>query len=172
MSITLTPEQIPPSIVAALIARLRRFTNITALCGDEVVDVRQRAGTPGSMTVRRISTKLEANVKGRAWTGHALVVNGAGGGGADPWVPIAGPNIDVLCYGVSREEAERLERLVVAALEPTDHRDNGFVEGDCAVADVHRVTGPLAFFDRDNQAHVRALSFEVQHWLIPAEVAV
>lgn len=170
MSITLDAAAIPPSIVAALIARLRSVTDIMALCPDEVVAVRERDGAAGSLTVRRVSDKLEANQKGRAWTGHALVVTPAGGDGRDVWVPTAVPTIDVLCHGVSRGAADLLARVVLAALEPTDHRDNGFVQGDCAVADIRQIGNAQSFFDRDNQAHVRALSFAVTHWLIPAEV--
>lgn len=170
MSITLTDAQIPPSIVAALIARLRDCTNIMALCPDEAVAVRQRDGSAGTMTVRRVSHKLEANQKGRAWTGHALVVKAAGGDGRDPWVPIAAPTIDVLCHGVSRIEAERLALVVMALLEPVDGRDNGFVQGDCAVTDVHQIADAAEFFDRDNQAHIRALQFAATYWLVPAEV--
>lgn len=170
MSITLTDAQIPPSIVAALVARLRDFVQIMQLCPDETVAVRQRDGSAGTMLVKRVSHQLEANQKGRAWTGHALVVKAAGGDGRDPWVPLAAPTIDVLCHGVSRLAAERLALVVVGALEPVDYRDNGFVQGDCAVADVHQIAGAAEFFDRDNQAHIRALQFAATYWLIPAEV--
>lgn len=166
MSITLDPTEIAPSVVNAVIDRLRSFTNVMALCPDESVTVRHRDNTTGTMPVRRVADHLEANVKGRAWTGHAIVVRVSSGGSPD--YAFGNPTIDCLCYGVSRHEATRLAEVVKAALEPKGFaRDYGFVEGDCAVTDIQQIAEIAPFFDRENQAFVRALSFEVVYGLSP-----
>lgn len=158
MSVTLTSAQIVPDHVAAVVARLRRFTNLTALCPDETV---------GNRTVRRIAARLQAVPDQDGWTGHAIVVQDAGGGGADPDTPLDAPRIDCLCYAATGYEAARLARLVVSALVPVGRRGAAFTEAQCRIGDVRQVTGLVPIYDREVRAHVRAVSFELLKKQVP-----
>lgn len=162
MSITLATDQIPPDVIGAIVARLRRVTNLMALCPDEVI---------GGRTIRRVSGRLAAIPGAKGWTGHAVVVRPAGGDGPEQWVPFANPNIDCLCYGATEYEAQRVAWLVAAALEPVERAGFGFVEGDCAVTDIHQIAEPVGFYDRENSAFVRAVSFTVRYGLVPVGAA-
>ena len=65
----------------------------------------------------------------------------------------------------------RVAWLVAAALEPVERAGFGFVEGDCAVTDIHQIAEPVGFYDRENSAFVRAVSFTVRYGLVPVGAA-
>lgn len=162
MSITLAPTEIIPDHIAAVVARLRRFTNVMDLCPDEVI---------GERTIKRVSANLAAITAQRLWTGHAVVVVPAGGDGDDPSVPLARVRFDAICYGTTGYEAARLARIVSSALTPLSRRGSAFTQAECRLSDVLRLTEPLDLGqDRENQAHRRAVSFEATKKLTPVGV--
>lgn len=161
-TITLTAEQVPPDYVAALVARLRRFTNLLTLCADQTYTVTGR-----TKKVKRIAAELQAIPEAKGWQGHAVVVKDAGGYGPDPAVPFDTPRVDCLCYGSTGLEAAKVARLVVAALDPVSRYGRGFTEVECAVQDVRQVSGLLPLYDKGNRAHVRAVTFEVRYCQVP-----
>jgi hypothetical protein len=171
MSITIPATEIIPDHVAAVVARLRRFTNVTDLCPDETVAVTKRDGTAGTMLLKRVSANMEAVTLLQAWTGHAVVVNPSGGLGDDPYVPLGRPRFDCLCYGTNGYEAARLARVVASVLVPVGRRGSAFTEAQCRLSDVQQVSDIINLgIDRENQAHRRVVSFEATKKLIPVGV--
>jgi hypothetical protein len=166
VSITLTSAQIPPDHIGAIIARLRRVTNLMALCPDQTY-----TSPDGPRTVKRISGELAAIPEGKDWKKRAVVVLDAGGPGAEYGVPFATSRVDCLCYAATGLKAAEVANLVIAALEPVERHGFGFVEANCAVTDVHQISGVTRLYDRENKQHVRAVSFEVRYAQVPAEVA-
>ncbi len=140
----------PPDHVAAIIARLRSFPELLALCADD------RDGT------KRIGGQMRALPGDPArWTGHALIVQDAGGFGPDPSVPLDTPRIDVLAYGKTGLEASRAARLALGALVPATRVAQAFTAAGCRIIDIRRVSGLLPLYDREIGVHIRAISFEV-----------
>lgn len=147
----------PPDHVSAVIARLRWFADLLALCPDDA------DGTP------RIAGRMKALPGDPArWTGHALIVQDAGGFGPDPDVPRDAPRIDVLAYGSTGLEAARAARLCSGALVPASRRGVAFTAAGCRILDVQRVSGLTAFYDDRLTAHVRAVTYQ----LLKSEVPV
>lgn len=160
--LTIDQANVPPDHVAALVARLRRFAAIMALCPDETV---------GGRTVKRVAARLQAIPGADGWAGHAVVVQDAGGLGPDRCEPFDTPRVACLCYGSTGYEAMTVARTVVAALDPVDRTaGHGFTEAGCAVVDVWQVGGIAPTYDRENKAHVRVATFLVRKCQI-AQVA-
>lgn len=160
--LTIDAANIPPDHIAAIVARLRRFTPIMALCPDE--------GT-GRGLVKRVSARLQVvTPPSEDWQGHAIVVAEAGGLGPDLCEPFDTPRVYCHCYGSTGLEAAKVARTVIAALEPVARRGYGFTEAGCAITDVHQVGGVAPRFDAENRAHVRTATFLVRKCQI-AQVA-
>lgn len=163
MSITIAPTDIYPDHVAAVIARLRRVTDLMALCPDETI---------GGRTVRRISGALQAVPTQKGWEKHAIVVQDGVGQAGDLTVPRSRPQVDCVCYAASGYEANRVARLVAAALCPASRRVEAFTEANCRIVDVFWVAGPIAAgYDAENKAHRRVVSFELDKSDLPVGVS-
>lgn len=146
MSITIDAEFIPPDHVAAVVARLRQFTNIMSLCGDITVNGAVR---------KRVSGEFHPTEKPRHW----ITVLDAGGFPAE--MPLDRPRVSIYHYASSGVEAARLSRLVQAALTPLYRQDTFFVAADCVVTDVQRATGliPLTMQPPLTAWHCRVVDY-------------
>lgn len=141
-----------PDHIGAVIARLRSFPELLALCPDE---------TRGPKTIRRIGGAMDPLADPDHWTGHALIVRDAPGGGEDLYVPLSTPRIDLWAYGSTGYEASRAARLALAALVPPSRRGLAFTGAHCRIIDVRRLSGFVPLYDARIQAHVRIVTYEL-----------
>jgi hypothetical protein len=142
-----------PDHVGAVIARLRSFPELLALCPNE---------TSGGKTIKRISGEMQA-IPGdpEQWTGHALIVIDAPGGSEDDGVPFGMAYVDVLAYGSTGLEASKAARLAGAALVPPSRRGLAFTAAHCRITDVKRVSGFVAVYDDRIRAHTRIATYRL-----------
>ncbi len=141
-----------PDHIGAVIARLRSFGDLLAFCPDE---------TRGSKTIRRIGGEMQPLADPDHWTGHALIVLDAPGGGEDLYVPLSTPHIDVWAYGSTGLEASRAARLALSALVPPSRRGLAFTAANCRIIDVRRVSGFIPIYDTRIAAHARIVTYEL-----------
>jgi hypothetical protein len=157
--LTIDPAAIRPDHVAAVIARLRQFSDLLALCPDDPPDAKGKV-------VKRIGKKASPFVKDGAT--HMIAVNGAPSPQPDLYVPRSRPVVDIHCYATQGHEAARLAYLVLAALCP-DWRGQAFTAANCRIIDVFPLTAaPIEIFDRDLKLDDRVLSFELDKSEVPA----
>ena len=126
------PVIVRPDIVGAVIARLRSFSEITALTGT------------------RISAELQD-----AWPmpTHAVRIRQTGGPPPDVQVNLQRTRFDVTCYGSNGLEAARLMNVVGPALAPDQMTRSSFIQGAVRVYDVVPEAGVISDVDRDNGWH-------------------
>jgi hypothetical protein len=160
-ALTIAPASIRPDHVSAVIARLRRFTALLALCPNDPADA-------DGVRFRRIGHMARPFVEGGAK--HMIVVVDAPSFAPDVFVPRSRPRIDVHCYATRGHEAARLAYLVLGALCPS-WQGQPFTEVNCRVIDVFPLfSNPLPLYDRDLHLDDRLLSFELDKSEIPVEV--
>ena len=149
-----------PDILGALVARLRSFSEITALTSTAAGYVNP-AGNPAT----RVSAQRGDNWK---MPTHAVVLRLAGGPADDMAVRFKRTRVDVECFGPNAFEAARLWRTVDPALLWGASGLNGFRQAGCRVDSVEREGGPNLVTD-DSLGWPFILSSYIVRW---AELAV
>jgi hypothetical protein len=135
-----------PDVLGAIVARLRSFSEITAL-------VATAAGATDSRTTPRVSGEKQNWWK---MPTHAIWLNRTGGPivGSDYLLGWWTQRLDVTCYGSSKYEATRLMELVLPALCPMQgERDGSFVQAGVRISDVFPESDIISDIEDDTKWH-------------------
>ncbi len=137
-----------PDAVGAVLAQLRSFSELTALCG---------SGSP------RISA-----AKQDAWDPMprtAILVAQAGGPGE--WADVDRMNIRIrlTCYGATPLAASALWRMADACFCPSRSSglSRGFTRASCRVEDVANLTSPFSGIEPETNWPVTTADYMVRH---------
>jgi hypothetical protein len=125
------PVAARPDVVAAVVARLRTFTEITDL------------------TSTRITARLQPS-----WSGmptYAVLIRPAGGPPGKPQINLLVSRLDLFCYGATEAQAAALWRQVDAILCPGQERLTKFTQGDCHVGVIVRESMPTSGIEDDTR---------------------
>jgi hypothetical protein len=124
-----------PDILGAVNARLRSFSEITALVG--------------TSPRPRVSAVLQ---KDWVMPTFAILLRPVGGPAPDYWVQIQQTRIDVRCYGPKPHEAMKLWRTVHACLcQPAVSGRVSFRLAHCIVYNVTQEAGPISIIEPETK---------------------
>lgn len=130
-----------PSIMSAVVSRIRSFSEILAFVQTAAGDRDARSDRP------RVATEIRDY-----WLmpTHAVWVKARGGPQSDEQLGLLNQRVDVWCYGQNDYEAERLNRIVMACLCPDQGQHLvSFIVSNTRVYDVR--SEALGFSDVDTE---------------------
>lgn len=139
MSITLADE------VAATVYLLRGEGEPTNATADTYLEALHELAGP-----TYIGTKFlpEWGEHGRGVTHNCIIVQGAGGFGKNPYLPITVGRVDIKCYSRQNHVARRMALLVGHLLSPPE-RIHGWVAANTRVIDCVDLTNPMLLTEPD-----------------------
>lgn len=130
-----------PDVIAAVVARLRTFTEITDL------------------TSTRITARLQPS-----WSGmptYAILVRPAGGPPGKPQLNLMVSRLDLFCYGATEAQAMALWRQLDAVFCPGQERLTKFTSAGCHVGVVVRESMPISGLETGTEWPRAACSYLV-----------